>query len=226
MIVTPGLMFCLGLNCGKSQIHLPDGTNPIMTCNACGFQTCVRHKLPWHPGFTCEEYDRDESQIARLEADEATAKLLSQTSKVCPSCQQGVTKTEGCNHLLCRCGQEWCFECLASWDNIIRLGETAHARSCPFHPEHLGLGSRAREAEARRMAVLVHGGPVSDALAEARRERDRMRSAAVRPLAAEAAERRMKAAQEQPAAPGLLPSQGRPPTKKAKTKLTPAWEEK
>ncbi|GCA61966.1 hypothetical protein KIPB_000237 [Kipferlia bialata] len=29
----------------------------------------------------------------------------------CPSCGVAVIKTEGCNHVECRCGTHWCFEC-------------------------------------------------------------------------------------------------------------------
>ena len=104
LMATPGLVMCLGPKCGSGQVHADNHKeNPVMVCNSCGFKTCVVHKLPWHEGFTCEEFDCDESQIERLEADEATAKLLSQNSKVCPACNQGVTKTEGCDHLEC----EW-----------------------------------------------------------------------------------------------------------------------
>ncbi|KAI9049723.1 hypothetical protein LZ554_005875 [Drepanopeziza brunnea f. sp. 'monogermtubi'] len=224
-IATPGLVMCLSPSCGMGQVHPSNADNPIMTCDTCGFRTCVTHKLPWHEGFTCAEFDLEESQIERLEADEATAKLLSQQdSRICPSCNQGVTRTKGCDHLQCRCGQQWCFECLAAWENILRLGPTAHARTCPNHPERVNVRGARRQGVSQQMAELVHGGPVSETLEKARRERDRKRRETVRPLAAEAAERRMLAAkeeQEQAQANGAVTS-----AKKRKTKLVGPWEEK
>lgn len=74
-----------------------------MVCEVCSFKTCVKHKLPWHEGQTCEEFDTDDSQLDRLEQNEATARLLSKMdAKVCPTCKQGVHRTEGCDHLMCK----------------------------------------------------------------------------------------------------------------------------
>jgi hypothetical protein len=75
----------------------------LMICKKCSFKTCVVHKLPWHEKMTCEEFDSDESQIERLEQNEATAKLLAKlASKICPTCQQGVDRSDGCDHLRCK----------------------------------------------------------------------------------------------------------------------------
>ncbi|KAH7357236.1 hypothetical protein BKA65DRAFT_424111 [Rhexocercosporidium sp. MPI-PUGE-AT-0058] len=233
LMATPGLVMCLGLNCGWGQVN-PETykENPVMICNSCGFKTCTFHKLPWHEGFSCEEFDCDESQIERLEADEATAKLLSQNSKICPACNQGVTKTDGCDHLQCRCGQEWCFECLTSWENIMRIGTTAHARHCSYHPDKVRLRADQEDASARNMAELVHGGPVSEALAKARVERNAKRREKLRPLALEAAEKRAQAmkkeadakAKEKANASGDGSSMGLGSRKKPK--LIAPWEEK
>ncbi|KAG4442144.1 hypothetical protein IFR05_002357 [Cadophora sp. M221] len=233
LMATPGLIMCLGPNCGAGQVH-PDNhkENPIMICNSCGFKTCTVHKLPWHEGFSCEEFDCDESQIERLEADEATAKLLSQNSKVCPACNQGVTKTEGCDHLQCRCGQQWCFECLASYENIMRIGETAHARHCSYHPDTIRLRADQKDASDRNMAELVHGGPVSEALAQARIQHNAKRREKLRPLALEAAQKRAQAmkeeadahATEKANATGSGRDIGHAPRKKPK--LIAPWEEK
>jgi len=95
----PDVIMCLAPNCGKGQIH--EGDSPMMICKSCQFKTCVVHRLPWHEGFTCEEFDKDESQLERLENDEATAKLLVGISMVCSQCKQGVMKAEGCDHMQC-----------------------------------------------------------------------------------------------------------------------------
>lgn len=99
---------CTNPICGGSQPHESEG--PMMICNHCEFATCAKHRRPWHEGLTCEEFDLDDAQIERLEEEEATAKLLSHESmSICPKCGQGVTKSEGCDHMRCQCGQEWCY---------------------------------------------------------------------------------------------------------------------
>ncbi|CZT43930.1 uncharacterized protein RSE6_04042 [Rhynchosporium secalis] len=226
---TPGFIMCLGPKCDHGQMH-PENhrENPVMMCESCNFLTCVVHKVPWHQGFSCEEFDGDESQIERLEADEATAKLLSENSKVCPTCKHGVTKTEGCDHLECRCGEAWCWECLASWQNILRIGLTAHARHCSNHPEPTRLLSSEKDARARTMAELVHGGPVSEALAKARDARNEKRRVLLRPLALEAAEKRAmeEAGRKKEVGESLSGGgNGSGPARK-KVKLVQAWEER
>lgn len=102
---------CTNSRCGGSQAHDSDGpTGPRMVCNFCQAETCAKHRRPWHEGQTCLEYDMDPAQIERLEEEEATAKLLAkEATSICPKCGQGVTKTEGCDHMMCQCGTEWCY---------------------------------------------------------------------------------------------------------------------
>lgn len=99
---------CTNPVCGGSQPH--ESEEPKMICNHCQFATCAKHRRPWHEGQTCQEFDLDDAQIERLEEEEATAKLLSrEATSICPKCGQGVTKSEGCDHMRCQCGQEWCY---------------------------------------------------------------------------------------------------------------------
>lgn len=102
---------CTNTNCGGSQAHDSNGPNgPMMVCKFCQAQTCAKHRRPWHEGQTCGEYDMDPVQMERLEEEEATAKLLAtEDTSICPKCGQGVTKTEGCDHMSCQCGTEWCY---------------------------------------------------------------------------------------------------------------------
>lgn len=99
---------CTNPDCGGSQPH--ESEDPMMICNHCTFATCAKHKRPWHKGQTCREFDMDDAQIERLEEEEATAKLLAkEATSICPKCGQGITKTAGCDHMRCQCGQEWCY---------------------------------------------------------------------------------------------------------------------
>ncbi|KAI9651263.1 hypothetical protein NHQ30_001301 [Ciborinia camelliae] len=211
---------CLAPNCGGGQIH--EGPEPLMICNHCKFKTCVRHRLPWHEGQSCDDFDIDDSQIERLEQEEATAKLLAKDSRICPQCQECVIRSEGCDHMQCRCGKSWCYLCGADWENILRLGATAHGRNCPNHPDSSKLSRNQIAARETHITELVHGGPVNERLNRARYAKNAARREALRPLALAAAEQRMKdqALAKAQAKSGTSP----PPTKKAK--LVAPWEEK
>lgn len=242
MSLNPDMVFCLATACGHGQIHpLTDDNGPVMTCDKCAFKTCVHHKLPWHEGQTCDEFDCDDSQIERLEQEEATAKLLSSLkSKICPTCKQGVDRTDGCDHLMCklnnpiskllylanhilgRCGGAWCFECMACWDNIMAIGPEAHATTCINHPRRVQISQSSKESNAAMILESVHGGKVSEALQKARQQRNVRIREGIRPLALEAAEKRAK--EEALVRRAEEAEQGG--ARKKKARLLPAWEEK
>lgn len=97
----------------------------------------------------------------------------------------------------------------------MRIGDTAHGPACPYNPNKVQLRADKIAANHNSMTELVHGRPISEALEQARKESVEKRRAAMRPLAAAAAEARMKANQvEKKEVP-----------KKSKVKLAPAWRE-
>ncbi|TGO47478.1 hypothetical protein BOTNAR_0523g00020 [Botryotinia narcissicola] len=212
-------VMCLGPKCGGGQIH--EGPEPLMVCDHCKFKTCVKHKLPWHQGQSCDEFDVDDSQIERLEQDEATAKLLAKDSRICPKCKECVVRSDGCDHMECRCGNSWCYLCGADWENILRLGGAAHGRNCPNNPDSLSRTRSQNLANETALTNLVHGGPVNEAQTRAKYAKQAARREAMRPLALAAAEQRMK---EQALAKSDSDTKSGPPKKR--TKLVSAWEEK
>ncbi|CAF1490007.1 unnamed protein product, partial [Rotaria sordida] len=42
--------------CGSGQIH--SNSDPKVICVPCGKSTCFHHKIPWHDGITCENYEQ------------------------------------------------------------------------------------------------------------------------------------------------------------------------
>jgi hypothetical protein len=59
----------------------------------------------------------DDSQIERLEEAEATAKLLAKEhAQVCPNCQNGVSRSEGCDHMTCK------FPFIIAFNCVMRVG--------------------------------------------------------------------------------------------------------
>ncbi|KAK0109694.1 hypothetical protein ONS95_002373 [Cadophora gregata] len=95
------LTMCLGANCGSGQIHDGGDAQPIMTCNECGFKTCYTHKMPWHSGQTCRQYEIDRKE--RMEQEAASEKFIREklAAKTCadPSCGARIQKRGGCDHM-------------------------------------------------------------------------------------------------------------------------------
>ena len=71
------------------------------TCLHCGTSVCFDCKQPWHPGTSCE-------QVEAAAMAEWTEK---HDSGRCPKCRTVIERSEGCNHMSCRCGYEFCWLC-------------------------------------------------------------------------------------------------------------------
>ncbi|CAN6810563.1 unnamed protein product [Brassica oleracea] len=77
-------------------------------CGACNAETCRRCHLEYHPYITCERYKLFKEDPDMSLKDWAKGKNV----KECPFCKSTIEKSEGCNHLLCRCGKHICWVCL------------------------------------------------------------------------------------------------------------------
>ncbi|XP_073015883.1 E3 ubiquitin-protein ligase RSL1-like [Primulina eburnea] len=84
-------------------------------CLSCRRLLCVQCNAPWHSGVGCEEFNgMDASERGREDL------LMHQLAKEkkwqrCPTCKFFVEKTEGCLHMICRCGFQFCYECGGTW---------------------------------------------------------------------------------------------------------------
>jgi hypothetical protein len=65
-------------------------------CNIAEF--CLRCTRSSHGG-NCGEPDR------------ASAQLIRENTRACPSCHSNIEKNDGCNHMSCRCGAHFCWLC-------------------------------------------------------------------------------------------------------------------
>jgi hypothetical protein len=39
------------------------------------------------------------------------------TTRNCPSCAVSISRIDGCNHMTCHCGFEFCYECEVLWSS-------------------------------------------------------------------------------------------------------------
>lgn len=156
-----GFMWCLRPGCENGQIHLPPAPLPLwrrardetrdrerereasqrVSCEACGFEMCLRHQMAWHDNLTCAGYDRlssppppsssssspsssgspSSSSSSALSESALSKAWIDANTKRCPGkrCGIPVEKNEGCFHMTCRsCAFQFCWECLAPWSDV------------------------------------------------------------------------------------------------------------
>lgn len=77
-----------------------------LTCQNCHIAVCTGCKERAHPGENCEE--NKEMLVTRKLAE-------ARNWKSCPKCRAIIEKTEGCNYMLRRCREEFCYGCGVSW---------------------------------------------------------------------------------------------------------------
>ncbi|KAI1100242.1 hypothetical protein F4804DRAFT_336465 [Jackrogersella minutella] len=126
----PDFVWCLNTRCNSGQIH-PEGCERAR-CHVCKHSLCVRHKVPWHKGETCGEYERRTRK--QRKNDMASEKHVKEITKPCPGCNRNVHKYTGCDHVTCICGHEWCWLCFGGYyrDDHDFL-QCHHTRQCRYH---------------------------------------------------------------------------------------------
>ncbi|XP_015873438.2 E3 ubiquitin-protein ligase RSL1 [Ziziphus jujuba] len=73
-------------------------------CPYCKRHFCAKCRVPWHTGIECSKFQKlDENE---RENEDITLMKLAKKKRWgrCPKCRFYVEKTEGCDHMNCRCG--------------------------------------------------------------------------------------------------------------------------
>ncbi|XVE59771.1 hypothetical protein DITRI_Ditri05aG0073900 [Diplodiscus trichospermus] len=97
-------------------VYLGAGQSGARKCVKCHRFFCIYCKVPWHYNMTCYDHKRSHPH-----SGEEDAKLKSLAAKKqwreCVKCKNMVELAEGCYHITCRCGYEFCYTCGAQWRN-------------------------------------------------------------------------------------------------------------
>ncbi|UJR34448.1 hypothetical protein I4U23_021855 [Adineta vaga] len=122
-------IWCSNPACGMGQLNDGGEGNNIVTCFYCHQKTCFIHKVKWHNGLTCPEYD-----MITNANDEASRLWIIQNSKKCPNCPFQIEKNDGCDHMICvKCHYEFCWSCLADYQRIRQDGNHRHHPNCKHY---------------------------------------------------------------------------------------------
>uniref|UniRef100_A0A453JVR1 RNA helicase n=1 Tax=Aegilops tauschii subsp. strangulata TaxID=200361 RepID=A0A453JVR1_AEGTS len=105
--------FCPTPDCQSIyQVAAPDAETKPFVCGACYVEICTKCHLEYHPFMSCEAYKqyKEDPDATLLEWRRGKENV-----KNCPSCGYTIEKSEGCNHVECRCGSHICWACLANF---------------------------------------------------------------------------------------------------------------
>ncbi|KAL9284074.1 putative transcription factor C2H2 family [Arabidopsis thaliana] len=90
----------------------------VRRCVECRGLFCVDCKVPWHGNLSCAEYKKLHPDPP---ADDVKLKSLANNKmwRQCGKCQHMIELSQGCNHITCRCGHEFCYNCGGGWNKIM-----------------------------------------------------------------------------------------------------------
>lgn len=87
-----------------------------LECPECQRFICLDCGVPWHSSMSCEEYRN--LPVEDRDAGDMTLHRLAQNNKWrrCQECRRMIELTQGCYHMTCWCGHEFCYSCGAEYN--------------------------------------------------------------------------------------------------------------
>lgn len=99
---------CISPGCDGGQLHDAGDAAPIMTCIACGHKMCFTHRVVWHTGLTCADFDTSkETKTQTRERVSREEVEVRKTVRPCRGCNVDSEKAGGCENMCCDCPRQW-----------------------------------------------------------------------------------------------------------------------
>lgn len=120
---------------------------------SCGYFWCILCGNEGHRPISCEKLN--EWNIINNGKEENNELWITANSKKCSACMIPIQKNQGCIHMTCKCGNEFCWLCLGSWkDHNSNTGGTG---SCTIYKEKVSKGENlSEEVKKQEAAQVVH----------------------------------------------------------------------
>ncbi|KAK3135933.1 hypothetical protein QOZ80_5BG0425500 [Eleusine coracana subsp. coracana] len=114
MALMEGLHAALGLGIRRVQVVTDYNAATLRKCVRCRGSFCIRCKVPWHDKMTCYQYKRRYPH-ARPEDVKLQNLAKQRLWRQCIKCKHMIELAEGCYHMTCVCGYEFCYTCGKEW---------------------------------------------------------------------------------------------------------------
>ncbi|KAF8388678.1 hypothetical protein HHK36_025358 [Tetracentron sinense] len=115
LILASQRFYCPFKDC--SAILVDEGGELVTAseCPYCRRLFCAQCNVSWHAGIGCDEFQRLHEDDRKIE-DLMVIELAKEKKWMrCPKCEFYVEKRDGCVHISCRCGFQFCYGCGLGW---------------------------------------------------------------------------------------------------------------
>ncbi|KAL1329440.1 E3 ubiquitin-protein ligase RNF144A-like [Arachis ipaensis] len=117
VLATSKKFYCPFKDCSAMLVN--DDGSEVVTCSECPNchrLFCAQCKVPWHGGMECGEFmslnenerEKEDLMVMNLAKDKRWRR--------CSKCRFYVEKNQGCSHISCRCGHQFCYACGKPWN--------------------------------------------------------------------------------------------------------------
>ncbi|EOA28357.1 hypothetical protein CARUB_v10024561mg [Capsella rubella] len=91
-----------------------DEQSNVRSCIKCCGLFCIDCKVPSHTDLSCEDYKKLHPDPL---VDDLKLQSLANNNmwRQCVKCRHLIELSSGCNHMTCRCGYEFCYQCGIEW---------------------------------------------------------------------------------------------------------------
>ena len=101
--------YCRTPDCNQVYSKRGAGQSSIVHCPSCLAAVCSSCDEDAHEGLTCAEHKLNDPEEQQRLTDQLA---MDSGFKKCPRCNIWTEKTEGCNHMTCKCGAHFCWICV------------------------------------------------------------------------------------------------------------------
>lgn len=108
-----GVFYCPNVSC-QLPIDVRGCPGGRASCPyGCRQSICGRCRLSWHRDMSCADVDKMRETMGGLvDGDFQLTRLMQRCRwRQCTQCRHIIEKIDGCKHITCRCGYDFCYKC-------------------------------------------------------------------------------------------------------------------